>query len=115
MDTPDVYRRLRATPGCKEFGTRLKYQDGHSHCNDIQEKEAGTNDPVGFMIGASGMSGCSQYGFEYMDSSNGQLRIFYFELDNDKGLHRSDAVLSCIRQFGLPMAMGPEEQQKAII
>lgn len=102
MDTPDVYRRLRSTPGCKEFGARLKYQDGHTHCNGVQEREPRTKDAAGFMIGASGMDGCSQYGFEYMESVQGQLHIYYFELDNDKGVHRSDEVLACIRESGLP-------------
>jgi hypothetical protein len=102
MDTPDIYRRLLSTPGCKEFGSRLKYQDGHVHCNQIQELDPHTQDAVGLMIGASGMDGCSQYGFEYMESSNGRLQIYYFELDNDSGLHQSEPVLECIRKVGLP-------------
>eukprot|EP00747_Dinoflagellata_sp_TGD_P059013 gnl/TRDRNA2_/TRDRNA2_151375_c1_seq1.p1 gnl/TRDRNA2_/TRDRNA2_151375_c1~~gnl/TRDRNA2_/TRDRNA2_151375_c1_seq1.p1 ORF type:complete len:103 (-),score=9.90 gnl/TRDRNA2_/TRDRNA2_151375_c1_seq1:90-398(-) len=88
-------------PGCREFGDRLKYQDGHLHCNRVQEHDAVSGAPTGFLIGASGMEGCSQYGFEYIESSEGRLRIFYFELDNEAGLHRTDEVLRCIRDLGL--------------
>mmetsp|Transcript_17275 Transcript_17275/g.60353 ORF Transcript_17275/g.60353 Transcript_17275/m.60353 type:complete len:232 (-) Transcript_17275:35-730(-) len=102
MDTPSVYRRLLATPGCKEFGTRLKYQDGHEHCNHVQERVTPTGEAIGFMVGASGMGGCSQYGFEYLDSSGGELRVVYFELENASGTSRSDLVFDCIREHGLP-------------
>ena len=102
MDTPSIYRRLRDTPGCAEFGNRLKYQDGHTHCNYVQEADGATGEALGLMIGASGMDGCSQYGFEYVDSTGGQMRVWYFEMESAKGPSRSETVLSCIAARGLP-------------
>jgi len=102
MDMPSVYHRLRRTPGCQEYGTRLKYQDGHDHCNHIQEREPDTREPIGFMIGGSGMSDCGQWGFEYLDSSDDRLRLYYFELEATGKASRADEVFECIKSFGLP-------------
>ena len=95
MDTPDMYRRLRNTTGCREFGDRFKYMDGHTHCNYVQEKD------VGFMIGGSGMQGCGQFGFEYVDSTGGELQIYYFELERVNTTSRSDEILNCIEEKGV--------------
>ena len=76
MAVPDVYDAMRRMPGC-DIGDRLKYFDGHQHCN--QKQDAGQQEEVGFMIGGHGMRGCSQYGFGYLDSTGGKLRIWYFE------------------------------------
>jgi len=118
-DTPALHARLRHTPGCAEYGSRLKYQDGHTHCNRVQEVEAGTGEARGFLVGASGMSGCSQFGFEYVETEGeaageggaeggaragggGALRVWYFELEREGAPSRADAVLSCVAAQGLP-------------
>jgi hypothetical protein len=102
MATPSIYHRLRNTPGCLEFGNRFKYQDGHTHCNYIQEKDPTNNEALGFMIGGAGMKGCSQYGFEYIESDGASnLKIWYFELENNNTASRSDVVFACIEEYGL--------------
>jgi hypothetical protein len=69
--------------------------DGHTHCNYVQEKD------VGFMIGGSGMQGCGQFGFEYVDSTGGELQIYYFELERVNTTSRSDEILNCIEEKGV--------------
>ena len=103
MATPEIYQRLRNTSGCQQFGNRFKYQDGHTHCNYIQEVDPlANNEAVGLMIGGSGMDGCSQYGFEYIDSDGESLEMYYFELENATGPSRAEEILTCIEEHGLP-------------
>jgi hypothetical protein len=111
MDTPSIYHRMRNITGCKEYGNRFKYQDGHTHCNYIREVvpsstygdlSIANSEPLGVTIGGAGMSGCSQYGFEYIDSDNESLRLWYFELENATGPSRSTEILQCIKENGLP-------------
>ena len=102
MSTPDVYQRLRKTSGCQKYGNRLKYMDGHTHCNYIQEvdKSVPNGETLGYMIGGSGMSGCGQFGFEYVDSTNGEMKIYYFELENENR-SRSEEILNCLESKGV--------------
>merc|ERR1719517_352655 len=35
MDTEDVFTKVQSISGCDTLGTRLKYVEGHDHCNKI--------------------------------------------------------------------------------
>lgn len=52
MTTPTVYSTLKSEPKCAGIADKLKYFEGHAHCNEVVEKD------VGFMVGANGMSQC---------------------------------------------------------
>ena len=65
------------------------------------------------MIGGSGMSGCTQFGFEYIKTEPGKLKIYYFELANSKE-DNYENVLKCnillifffLKKFLIPMLDG---------
>jgi len=81
MAVPEIHEALMQIPGCSGFGRRLKYMDGHEHCNYIQAKDEHNN--YGFMIGGHGMADamCApQYGFVYLDTTSDRIRLFYFEI-----------------------------------
>lgn len=83
MSVPEIRAALLQIPGCSGFGRRLKYMDGHKHCNYIQAKDEESN--YGFMIGGHGMADvmCApQYGFAYLDTTNDRIRLFYFEVSH---------------------------------
>eukprot|EP00440_Ansanella_granifera_P028054 gb/GFBE01030478.1/.p1 GENE.gb/GFBE01030478.1/~~gb/GFBE01030478.1/.p1 ORF type:complete len:465 (+),score=107.55 gb/GFBE01030478.1/:1-1395(+) len=99
MATPELRGELLALPGCSALGERLKYMDGHEHCNYIQERGA---EPFGFMIGAHGMDDkCeAQFGFVYLDSTDGRVRLYYFEVASHSKGDRFQALLSCVQANG---------------
>merc|ERR1712232_251269 len=69
MDTPSIYKVLMKKEGCA--AKKGLYFDGHDHCNRITTQKTDTDPlPVGYMIGASGMSGdCApSSGFVVVDS-----------------------------------------------
>ena len=97
MDVPAIYRELRQMPGC-DIGDRLKFFDGHAHCNYVQEQ--GSREPVGFMVGGRGMideTCLPQSGFTFIDSAtDNKLRVYHFaEHTIAKSTHR--AVYDCVR------------------
>mmetsp|Transcript_30860 Transcript_30860/g.62259 ORF Transcript_30860/g.62259 Transcript_30860/m.62259 type:complete len:304 (+) Transcript_30860:518-1429(+) len=99
LSTPAVREELLKIPGCAAFGERLKYMDGHSHCNYVQARGA---TPYGFMIGGHGMDDkCApQYGFLYADSTGGRVALHYFEVDSEKRGDRFDQILQCVQSRG---------------
>jgi len=100
MTTPTVREELMKIPSCARFGERLKYMDGHEHCNYVQA--VGKSEPYGFMIGAHGMDDhCDpQYGFLYVDSTGGRVALHYFEVDSEKRGDRFDAIMDCVNTKG---------------
>ena len=81
MSVPAVHEALLKIPECSGLQSRLKYMDGHEHCNYIQAKNG--KDNYGFMIGGHGMAdiGCRpQYGFAYLDTTQGRAKLYYFEV-----------------------------------
>jgi len=115
-DVPEVHTLLLTLPGCSTLGTKLKYMDGHTHCNHA----GGANTPlppptspvssfegtrrvgdeeVGFMIGGHGMAGCSQYGFTLIDSTNGSLSVRYFE-ERSPAADNFAEILGCVQTHG---------------
>ena len=81
-------------PGCARFGDRLRFADGHTHCNHAQGDE-------GFMIGGHGMSGCGQYGFMLVDSTDpAGLSVKYFE-ERSEAKDSFEPILECIQSKGV--------------
>lgn len=98
---PAVRETLLNFPGCAPFGNRLKYMDGHEHCNYVQAAMPGS--PIGFMIGAHGMDDdeCeAQYGFLYVDSTGGRVALHYFEVASESKGSRFDEITECLRSRG---------------
>merc|ERR1711920_1033615 len=46
MTTSSIYHRVRKMTGCDTLGTRLKYVEGHKHCNLVKENN------TGFLLGS---------------------------------------------------------------
>jgi len=81
MSVPSMYETLRTIPDCKPLQSRLKYMDGHEHCNYVQAAHG--DNKYGFMIGGHGMADINcrpQYGFAYLDTTGGSLKLHYFEV-----------------------------------
>jgi len=91
MTTSAVRHAMSAMPGCARFGELLKYIDGHSHCN-VVEQWGRNGEAIGFRIGGHGMIGThclgGEHGFLFLDSTEGRLKIFYFDIQSGaKGDH----------------------------
>jgi len=98
MTVPAVFSKIQTLPGCN-IGDRLKAFDGHTHCNHVQDTSSAGANSI-FMIGGHGMAGCSQYGFAYIESSGGQLRVYYFE-ERSATSDNYAAILACVREKGI--------------
>mmetsp|Transcript_14443 Transcript_14443/g.22783 ORF Transcript_14443/g.22783 Transcript_14443/m.22783 type:complete len:123 (-) Transcript_14443:1899-2267(-) len=102
MTAQSVRRFLLSLDGCN-IGDRLKFIDGHTHCNRIQLE--GQAEPVGFTIGGHGMlqpipHNCNQDGFLFLQSSKTSVQIYYFENANiAKGavIDNYDKIYDCVR------------------
>lgn len=102
MDVVSAYSRLLRTPGCAEFGSRLKYFCGHTHQNNVMDQPGRLPTP-GFRIGGFGAVDAVNSGFAYVESIQGRLRVLYFELeDYASGRDNSARILDCISRQGLP-------------
>jgi hypothetical protein len=95
MAAPEAFSQILSMPGCSALAPRIKYFEGHNHCNKV------TNPNVGFMIGAFGMSGCGDLGLPVLDTRNGEAKLWYFSLGSGGVRHSNwDTVLGCIRANG---------------
>jgi len=95
MASPEVYGKVSALPACATLGSRIKYFEGHNHCNRIVE------DNTGFMVGANGMAGCGDFGLPILDTRGGQATLWYFSLGSGGNRHTNwDEVLGCIKSYG---------------
>lgn len=92
MDVPEVYNEIKSLPGCAALGPNLRYLMGHTHCNKIITKD------VGFMMAGQGMDGCGNFGLPIVDSTNGRIRIWYYEIANLKGTDNYETLLKCFQQ-----------------
>lgn len=106
MATDMVYDTIRTYPGCKELDARglLMYQVGHTHCNQVIEKD------VGFMVGGQGVGlfGCNNslwgydnFGIPVVDSTGGRLRVLYYPVADTRGVDNFDAIHRCFKDKGL--------------
>eukprot|EP00656_Telonema_subtile_P021403 TRINITY_DN22441_c0_g1_i1.p1 TRINITY_DN22441_c0_g1~~TRINITY_DN22441_c0_g1_i1.p1 ORF type:complete len:518 (-),score=69.79 TRINITY_DN22441_c0_g1_i1:59-1612(-) len=91
-DVPEVYALLANTTGCAGFGDKMRFMDGHTHCNHVQGAH-------GFMIGGHGMSGCGQVGFAMLDSTGADLKVSYFE-ERTATNDQFEQILACVVKFG---------------
>lgn len=109
MSAPQVYDKLKDMDGCAQYFKKKMffYQDGHTHCNEVQTK----NEATGFMIGAHGMGGCSQFGFEIIDSTGGSLKLDYYEVNNNKGTDNFAALMECSKNGGFSENCGHLKKQ----
>merc|ERR1712100_588839 len=96
MATPEAYSKLVSVPGCSALSSKIKYFEGHTHCNHV------TNTNTGFMIGAFGMSGCGDFGLPVLDTRGGEAKLWYFGLGSGGRRNSNwDTVLGCIRANGV--------------
>jgi len=97
MDTNHVYASIKSVEGCDNLGDRLKYFEGHQHCNYEAKKN------TGWVLGSFGYddSSCNQFGLPILDTRNGRVKLNYFDL-GDKGTKVSnfDEILGCISAKG---------------
>jgi hypothetical protein len=95
MATPEAYSQILSLPGCSALSSRIKYFEGHNHCNHI------TKTNIGFMIGSFGMGGCGDFGLPVLDTRNGEAKLWYFNLGSGGVRHSNwDTVLGCIKANG---------------
>ncbi|CAE8632029.1 unnamed protein product, partial [Polarella glacialis] len=101
MAVPEVRTELLKLPECAFLADRLKYMDGHEHCNYVHDRDA--SGPFGFMIGAHGMDDLceAQFGFVFVDSTQGRVRLHYFEVASDSKGDRYEEILACVTAHGL--------------
>lgn len=119
--TPEAFSRVMRLDGCKEFHAKsmFKWVTGHTHCNTIAPYLAKYGDEVasaGFRVSGMGMAASEDtcrvaangthdpshaaepnFGFPIFDSTNGRLRILYFDTNDDA---KYAAALACVQQNG---------------
>ena len=104
LSTPNLREMLSAMDGC-DLGDKLKYMDGHTHCNELQGE--GDKEEVGFMIGGHGMSGCTQFGFAYVKSGGKgeDVEVHYFE-EWDGTNDKYEEIKACVVENGVDGCLG---------
>jgi len=111
MDAPSVYNMLRGMPGCNKLGTRIKFFEGHLHCNGIIFEN------TGFLVGSFGMGpgGCKglypytgdgALGLPILDTRGKKSKLYYLELAKDKQKTHFDDLLECLESKGLSGCLG---------
>lgn len=96
MAMPFWYRQMVSLPGCQEFADRgmLKYVMGHTHCNSPHPR----GDPgTGFRVAGFGMEGCGNFGIPVVDTSEGRVRFWYFDMLTETAY---ESVIDCIMAAG---------------
>ena len=95
---PEVFTKLKEIPSCSNVYSKIRYFDGHKHCNYVQQKD------VGFMVGGNGMSDktCAEWGLAVIDTTNDKFQIQYFQLAtaDSNPVNNYDKVIDCINQNG---------------
>lgn len=100
-DVPTVYKALMTNPKCAAVAKKIKYLEGHTHCNKVIEQD------VGFMVGANGMTQATDcggvWGVTVMDTTNNRFRMLHFPLikDGSGGYDNYDTINQCILQKGV--------------
>jgi hypothetical protein len=79
MTTKEVHEYITTVDGCKEMAHRVKWLEGHVHCNVVMEKD------TGFRVAGFGMKDCSNFGFPFIDSTGDHLEIGYFPIVGGNG------------------------------
>jgi len=99
---PAVYTALQSLPACAAVKSKLKFFEGHTHCNYVPEVNNG------FMIGGCGMSDTSCdpiFGFNVIDTTGDKVTVYYFNVNEEtSGKNKVDnyaAILNCIQTKGV--------------
>mmetsp|Transcript_36209 Transcript_36209/g.96192 ORF Transcript_36209/g.96192 Transcript_36209/m.96192 type:complete len:443 (-) Transcript_36209:107-1435(-) len=101
MVTQTVYHHVRSMPGCDSLGTRLKYLEGHKHCNFVKKRN------TGFLFGSFGFEDGDRscegaFGIPILDTRNGEAVLYYFELaKHGRRNENFDVILNCFAEHGL--------------
>ena len=96
---PEVYTNLNQIPSCKAIYSKIRYFDGHKHCNMITQKD------IGFMVGANGMSDSScvnEFGIAVIDTTNDNFQINYFLISTaaDASVDNYSKIVDCVNEKG---------------
>jgi hypothetical protein len=96
MDTDHVFTSIQTLPGCDDLGGRLKYFEGHTHTNQILQKD------TGFLLGSFGYNGQGeQLGLPILDTRGGRVKLNYFQLaENGVRSPDFDEILGCFGAKG---------------
>jgi len=110
MDTPDAYNRVLGLSGCSQLGARIKYFEGHRHCNGVIQEN------VGFLVGSFGMGngGCNGFpegdgtlGLPILDTRGGVAKLYYFQMGiGGSRTANFDSILACLKTKGLSGCTG---------
>jgi len=119
--TPAAFRGIIELEGCRQYHEKrmLKWVTGHTHCNALSPYTAEYGPEVaqaGLRVAGMGMDASSDtcrvanngtncpsceaqpnFGFPIFDTTNGRLRILYFDTHDDDTYH---AALECVQQKG---------------
>jgi hypothetical protein len=105
MGTESVFARVQRLAGCDTLGTRIKFVEGHKHCNQIKQNN------TGFLLGSFGFSdsdtSCSgAFGLPILDTRDGWARLYYFELGSfGQRADNFDTIIECFKEKGFSMCM----------
>lgn len=100
MDTPSAYSRVRNIDACRALGSRLKWVEGHKHCNQILVPN------TGFLLGSFGFEDgdarChGAFAIPILDTRGGRARLYYYELGKSgKRTDNFDTIMSCLMEHG---------------
>ena len=100
MTTPELYSQMLSLPACASVASKIKYFEGHKHCNQVMEPD------VGFMVGAVGMSDIAtdpcgaDFGFPIVDTTGGTFKVYYFQIQ-DRNVDNYEAILNCVKASGV--------------
>lgn len=98
MTVPAIYSSITSLPACQPVASKIKYVEGHKHCNMIVEPD------VGFMVGGIGMSDyqCGgELGIPVFDTTGGSFKIYYFPITKFNEFDNYDETINCIKQHGI--------------
>lgn len=96
---PSVHAELLSLDACRPIASRLRYFEGHMHCNIVVERD------TGFMVGGNGMLEAQECGGEFgipvLDTSGGTAKVYYFPIVKINEFDNFENVLSCIKSKGV--------------
>merc|ERR1712151_181441 len=100
MWTPNVYAKGEGLAEGRGLKTKIKYVEGHKHCNQI------TDPNRGFLLGSFGfedgdVSCAGAFAIPILDTRNGHARLYYYKLgEKGKQLDSFNTTLDCLQEKG---------------
>lgn len=99
---PMIYKKLQDMSTCSAVKDRMKYFQGHTHCNTVVEKD------IGYMVGGNGKEWSSkgegicenEFGIPFIDTKDSTFSIHYFPISNTVDPDLYDNLISCINTEG---------------